>query len=329
VEAAIATAFREEWGRVVATLIRVTGDWDLAEECAQDAFAQALVRWPQDGVPLRPGAWLTRTGRNRAIDRLRRKATEATKLAEVAAMMSPDRLPGGPHEADESGVQDDRLRLIFTCCHPALAVDARVALTLRTLTGLTTAEIGRAFLVSEVTMAKRLVRAKQKIKNAGIPYRVPPAHMLPERLSSVLAVMYLLFNEGYTASSGSDLVRQALCAEAIRLARLLEQLMPDEPEVHGLTALMLFQDARRPARIDDDGELVPLSFKTEPDGTGARSPRASRSWRTPPDEVSGGPTGCRPRSPPATSPRTRLLSRTGAGSPNSTESSSAWFPRRW
>ena len=258
VEAAVATAFREEWGRVVATLIRVTGDWDLAEECAQDAFAKALERWPRDGVPVRPGAWLTTAARNRAIDRLRRKATEATKLVEVAAVMPADH---SPDRSDESGVRDDRLRLIFTCCHPALRMDARVALTLRTLAGLTTAEIARAFLVSEATMAKRLVRAKQKIKNAGIPYRVPAAHALPDRLNAVLAVLYLLFNEGYAASSGSNVVRHDLCTEAIRLARLLRQLMPDEPEVGGLTALMLFQDARRAARVDEAGEIVPLEHQ--------------------------------------------------------------------
>jgi RNA polymerase sigma-70 factor (ECF subfamily) len=258
VEAAVATAFREEWGRVVATLIRVTGDWDLAEECAQDAFTKALERWPRDGIPNRPGAWLTTAARNRAMDRLRRRAAEATKLVEVAAAMPTDH---SSERSDESGVRDDRLRLIFTCCHPALRMDARVALTLRTLAGLTTAEIARAFLVSEATMAKRLVRAKQKIKNAGIPYRVPAAHVLPDRLTSVLAVLYLLFNEGYAASSGSNLVRHGLCAEAIRLARLLGQLMPEEPEVGGLTALMLFQDARRAARVDEAGEIVPLEHQ--------------------------------------------------------------------
>src|SRR3984893_11089894 len=256
VRAAVDAAFREEWGRVVATLIRVTGDWDLAEECAQEAFALALQRWPRDGIPGRPGAWLTTAARNRAIDVLRRAAVGAAKLREVAAMSySPDEpFPS----VDHSGVPDDRLRLMFTCCHPALSLEARVALTLRTLAGLTTAEIARAFLASEPTMAKRLVRAKQKIQHAGIPYRVPPAHLLPERTPGVLGVLYLLFNEGYSATAGADLVRKNLSAEAIRLARVLARLMPDEPEAAGLLALMLLHDARRAARLDDHGDLVTL-----------------------------------------------------------------------
>jgi RNA polymerase sigma-70 factor (ECF subfamily) len=255
VEAAVAEAFRDEWGRVVATLIRMTRDWDLAEECAQDAFALALERWSRDGVPRRPGAWLTTTARNRALDRFRRSATEAAKLQEVAVLSHIDE---PDDDGDDGGVPDDRLRLIFTCCHPALALEARVALTLRTLAGLSVAEIARAFLVAEPTMAKRLVRAKGKIRHAGIPYRVPPAHLLPERTGGVLAVLYLLFNEGYAATAGTDLVRQGLCAEAIRLARTLADLMPDEPEALGLVALMLLQHARRAARVDDAGDLVTL-----------------------------------------------------------------------
>lgn len=257
VENAVAAAFHEEWGQVVATLIRVTGDWDLAEECAQDAFAQALDRWRRDGVPRRPGAWLTTTARHRALDVLRREAVGAQKLREVAVLARDDG-PRDPESEDGSGVQDDRLRLIFTCCHPALPIEARVALTLRTLAGLTTPEIARAFLVPEATMAQRLVRAKRKIRNAGIPYRVPPAHLLPERTTGVLGVLYLLFNEGYAATTGADLVRGGLCAEAIRLARVLARLMPDEPEVLGLLALLLLHDARRGTRVDAAGDLVTL-----------------------------------------------------------------------
>jgi RNA polymerase sigma-70 factor, ECF subfamily len=257
VEAAVAEAFREEWGQVVATLIGLTGDWDLAEECAQDAFAAALERWPRDGVPRRPGAWLTTVARNRATDRLRREAVGAAKLRLLAAVPEP----AGDDEAAISGVPDDRLRLMFTCCHPAFAFESQVVLTLRTLAGLTTAEIARAFLVPEVTMSKRLVRAKQKIRNAGIPYRVPPAHLLPERTAAVLGVLYLLFNEGYSATAGADLLRQSLSAEAIRLTRTLVALMPEEPEPVGLLALMLLHNARRDTRVDGSGELVTLEHQ--------------------------------------------------------------------
>lgn len=254
VEAALTRSFQEEWGQVVATLIRVTGDWDLAEECAQDAFAQALRTWPRDGIPRNPGAWLTTVARNRATDRRRRAAAGAAKLRELA-LLAPE------PEPDIGEVPDDRLRLMFTCCHPALAFEARVALTLRTLAGLTTAEIARAFLVPEQTMSKRLTRAKQKIRNAGIPYRVPPAHRLPERTAAVLGVLYLLFNEGYSASQGADLIRTGLTGEAIRLAGVLVRLMPGEPEPAGLLALMLLHDARRATRVDADGELITLAHQ--------------------------------------------------------------------
>ena len=250
---AIADAFRGEWGRIVSSLIRLTGDWDLAEECAQDAFSTAVQRWPQDGVPNRPGAWLTTVARNRALDRVRRHAMEERKLIEVAAELPPD-----PDEPVFQEIPDDRLRLIFTCCHPALPLEGRVALTLRTLAGLSTAEISRAFLVPEATMAKRLVRAKHKIRDARIPFQVPPPHRLPERTAGVLAVIYLLFNEGYGASAGAALIRRDLCAEAIRLARLVVHLMPDDSEARGLLALMLLQDSRRAARLDEAGELVNL-----------------------------------------------------------------------
>lgn len=255
-EQAVAETFRAEWARVVATLIRTTGDWDLAEECAQEAFAQALAKWPQDGVPARPGAWIVTTARNRAIDRLRRRKVEAAKLQQVAVDL---RHVEEPAPAEPGGIEDDRLRLMFTCCHPALPLPSRVALTLRTLAGLTTAEIARACLVSEQTMAKRLVRGKEKIRHSRIPYRVPDAELLPQRLPGVLAVLYLLFNEGYTASTGADLLRPDLCSEAIRLARLLARLMPDQPEALGLTALMLLHHARRDARVNETGELVPLA----------------------------------------------------------------------
>jgi RNA polymerase sigma-70 factor, ECF subfamily len=262
VQHAVEAAFREEWGRIVATLIRRTGNWDLAEECAQEAFTEALRRWPADGIPARPGAWLTTVAGHRAIDQMRRSARGAQLLERAGheALSQPGTDADAMAElSSETGqIEDDRLRLIFTCCHPALPLEGRVALTLRSLAGLTTAEIARAFLVPEATMAKRLTRTKAKITAAGIPYRVPPAHLLPERTAGVLAVLYLLFNEGHSATSGTQLIRASLCEEAIRLARALYQLMPDEPEAAGALALMLLHHSRRHARVTADGELITL-----------------------------------------------------------------------
>jgi RNA polymerase sigma-70 factor (ECF subfamily) len=249
----IERVFRAEHGRAVAVLVRVFGDIDVAEDAVADAFTAAVQRWPADGMPPSPAGWIITTARNKAIDRLRRESSRADRHAQAALLLGQD------EPVDEGPVPDERLRLIFTCCHPALARPAQVALTLRLLGGLTTAEIARAFLVPEATMAQRLVRAKGKIRDARIPYRVPAGPDLPQRLQSVLAVVYLVFNEGYAASSGTELVRADLCEEGLRLGRLLAALLPDEPEVQGLLALMLLVESRRRARTTAGGDLVPLA----------------------------------------------------------------------
>jgi RNA polymerase sigma-70 factor (ECF subfamily) len=246
--------YRDEWPRSVAILTRVLGDLERAEDAVQDAFEIAMTRWPRDGMPRNPGAWIVTAARNRALDRIRREQTFARK-AELLARLETLRV----EEEEMTAIPDDRLALVFTCCHPALALDAQVALTLREVGGLTTSEIARALLVSEPALAQRLVRAKRRVRDAGIPVRVPPDHLLPDRLPGVLRVLYLVFNEGYAASAGGELVRTDLCAEAIRLAKLLCVLMPDEPEALGLLALLLLQDSRRAARVGPTGELVLLA----------------------------------------------------------------------
>jgi RNA polymerase sigma-70 factor (ECF subfamily) len=258
IRATIDEVFRRETGAVLATLLRQVRDFDLAEDALQDAYVDALRTWPERGIPDRPGAWLTTAARRRAIDRLRRSAVLARKQEEILADLVVRDQDRSPDVDDPSTIADDQLKLIFTCCHPALSTDAQVALTLRSIGGLTTQEIAAAFLVSEATMAQRIVRAKRKIKDANIPYRVPPDHQLPDRVGTVLAVVYLIFNEGYAASGGTELVRVDLAEEAIRLGRLLAELMPDEPEVQGLLALMLLNHARAAARVDAAGDLVLL-----------------------------------------------------------------------
>ncbi len=259
VQEAVEKVFKEEYGRVFASMVRIFGDFEVAEEAIQDSFATALDRWPRDGIPDNPAAWITVTAKRKAIDHARREAQREGKYEESfrsnqasceESAMNDDVL--------DSSLRDDRLRLIFTCCHPALNLEAQVALTLKTLCGLTTPEIAKAFLVPEPTLAQRLVRAKSKIRNARIPYRVPPDHLLPERLIAVLGVIYLVFNEGYSASGGDDIVRRDLCAEALRLGHLLVDLMPDEPEALGLQALMLLHDSRFRVRVSPGGEQVLL-----------------------------------------------------------------------
>jgi RNA polymerase sigma-70 factor (ECF subfamily) len=259
VETAVAHAFRAERAKVLATLIRQVGDFQLAEDAVQDAFEAAVTTWRREGVPRNPGAWITTAARRRAIDRLRRDQSVAARAERLGELIRLDaQQEEEPDMAHESTIVDDRLRLIFTCCHPALSLSARVALTLRALGGLTTGEIARAFLVAEPTMGKRIVRAKRRIADANIPYQVPPDEELPERLRGVLQVVYLIFNEGYAATEGDRLVRAELCDEALRLGELLAALMPDDPEVLGLHALMLLHDARRAARVDAHGRYVPL-----------------------------------------------------------------------
>ena len=330
---AIERAYREEWTTLLATLAgQVGGDVGLAEEAVADAFAAAAAEWPATGVPERPGGWLTTVARRRAIDALRRGRTRTANQAalehlEALVRDENDTPTADEHGHDRSGVTDDRLRLLFTCCHPALALEARVALTLRAVGGLEVPEIARAFLTTETTMYQRLVRAKRKIKAAGIPYRVPPDDELPERLDGVLHVLHLVYTEGHVATTGDSLVRADLCVEAIRLTRLVVELLPAEAEAHGLLSLLLLTDARRPARTDADGRRSASRTRTGPAGTAPRSPKAPPCSTTPSDSAGPVRSRCRRRSRRSTPRRRPGTPPTGRRSPPSTASSTG-SPRR-